>query len=66
VFVSLKLTSGVFFVAGLKSSKLSFNAEPAHILKLIKLCGLESTAITIIKEAYNKYYLLLATAFIFD
>ena len=34
------------------------NTKPARILNLIISCGLKSTAAKIIKEAYNKCYLL--------
>ena len=48
------ITVLVAFVVGLESTKLSLTPYPHNLLKLIKLCGLESTAINIIKEAYNK------------
>jgi len=50
----------VAFVLGLESARVSFTPNPHNLLNLIILCGLKSTSINIIQEAYNKCYLLLA------
>ena len=48
----------VAFVVGLESTEVSLAQNPHNLLNLIILCGLESPTINIIKEAYNKCYLL--------
>jgi len=57
---ALPITFVVAFVVGLESAKISSTLNPHNLLNLFNLCGLESTAINITKEAYNKCYLLLA------
>ena len=56
---TLHTTLMVAFVVGLESGIFSLTSSPHTPLNLIISCGLESTVITIIKEAYNKCYLLL-------
>jgi len=49
--LALLVTVLVAFVLGLESTKFSFTQNPHNLLKLINLCGLESAAFKIIKEA---------------
>jgi hypothetical protein len=50
-FLGLLVTLMVAFVLGLESTNVSFTLNPHNLLKLIILCGLESTEFKIVKEA---------------